>query len=114
MNFLRQTAVTTNGESLFEIDRALHQLELTTDALLATEVADFAALCEALDDRADAITKLALAAEGTPSGQAPLDALERLTSILVRGDAATRRLLGNRLQMTVGLTNLHAVTTNFR
>lgn len=76
-----------------ELEQALRQLEEATESLLATETADLVALCRALDQRADAITKVALISEGAGRGTS---AVERLAAVMVQGESATRKLLGLR------------------
>lgn len=73
-----------------ELEQALQQLEETTEALLSTEASDLVALCRALDQRANAITRLALISEEAGSRNG---AVERLAAVLVQGETATRKLL---------------------
>ncbi len=81
-----------------EFEQALRQLEESTNALLSTESSDLMALHQALDDRATAITKVALIAQQREPSDGSSAALERLAVVLVRGEEAARRLLASRLE----------------
>lgn len=74
-----------------ELSGALRELELSTDALLETDTADVGRLCAALERRASAITRVAaLADEIARQGSA---AVQRLNSVLRRGNEAARKVL---------------------
>lgn len=75
-----------------ELENAIRELEQTTDHLLSTEFSDLLALATALEHRANAITKVALVAESETLHSAGPDAVERLATMLVRGEEATRRM----------------------
>lgn len=91
-----------------ELEQALRRLEETTGTLLATGTTDLAALCRALDDRADAITRLALVSGSLPA--AGPSAIDRLTNVLVQGEEATRRLIGVRREATVEWNRLASLS----
>ena len=76
------------------IDRALQDLDQSTDALLTANPSDVVAICSALEKRADAITRIAFLVEDE-SAHDPL-VLNRLGSALTRGDRATRQVLDMR------------------
>jgi len=77
-----------------ELEQAIRQLEETTETLISTGTADLRALRSALEHRANAITKVALLTDrGSARGGS---AVERLATVLVRGEAATRKILNAR------------------
>jgi hypothetical protein len=80
----------------FELEQAIRQLEETTATLLTGETPDLLALCQALDRRAQAITKIALLSEEAHGGA---DGVERLARALAEGGKATRKLIEMRRQM---------------
>jgi hypothetical protein len=77
-----------------ELQAALEELEDRTRALLAAEITDVDAVAGALERRAQAITRVALAAELSPTRVS--SELARLTSAIDQGDEMTRRLHGFR------------------
>ncbi|MBS1877419.1 MAG: hypothetical protein JSU00_29675 [Acidobacteria bacterium] len=77
-----------------QLDKALQDLEQSTEALLEASQADLLGLCAALEKRADAITRIAFLVE-VECVSSP-DALERLSAALERGDGATRKALKMR------------------
>jgi hypothetical protein len=81
------------GENLEnQLEHAIAELERRTDTLLATEFSDLLALADALEHRADAITKVALVVESETDRAGARQAVERLAALLVRGEEATRRM----------------------
>ncbi len=77
---------------------ALKDLETSTDALLEANIDDVVAVCTALEHRADAITRVAFLME--ESGAKDDLTLESLAAALARGEGATRRALGMKLDAT--------------
>ena len=90
-----------------EFEQAIRQLEETTEALLVTQTSDLGALCQALERRANAITKVALLAEGAHAGSG--SAVERLAAVLVSGEAATRKILHVRREASDEWSRLQQV-----
>lgn len=64
------------------------------------------ALHQALDDRATAITKVALMAQQREPADDGSTALERLAVVLVRGEEAARRLLSSRREAAADLARV--------
>jgi hypothetical protein len=71
------------------IEKAIEELECTTDALLQLDEGDLVAICGALERRSDAVTRIAQLVAEIGDGTA----LERLSKALERGELATRRVL---------------------
>lgn len=73
------------------LESAIRDLDQSTTALLTAEAADTVALCQALEQRAEAITNVAALLGSSPlSGK---DVLRSLSESLRRGEEATRKVL---------------------
>lgn len=73
------------------LESAIEDLEQTTTALMTADASDIVALCQALERRSEAITRVAsLLGDPAHGGR---DALESLTRSLRRGEEATRKAL---------------------
>ncbi len=90
-----------------EFEQALRQLEESTNVLLSTEASDLMALHQALDDRATAITRVALIAQQREPADSGSAALERLAVVLVRGEEAARKLLSSRREAAAELARVN-------
>ena len=90
-----------------QLETALRELDQTTDDLLEIEIGDVIAICRTLEQRADAITKLAFIME--ENGGAGAAAMERVSAALARGEQATRRALRMKLDAIEEWTRLNQI-----
>jgi hypothetical protein len=93
------------------LERALSDLDQSTNDLLDADTEDIGAVCDALERRADAITKMAfLMEENLGRSEATL---KRLSSALSRGDAAARRALDMKQDASVEWTRLNQILRGY-
>jgi hypothetical protein len=83
-----------------DLERAIRELEIATEVLLAVENSDLAAICQAIERRADAITALALVSGEHENAHEHEIFIERLAGVMVRGEEATRKLMQARSDVT--------------
>lgn len=94
------------------LEQAISRLEGATEQLLTAEFSDLAALCQALEHRANAITQLALIAGDGSADKIPGTAVERLAAVLVHGEQAVRRILQARRETGTEWLRLNRVLQN--
>jgi hypothetical protein len=95
-----------------ELDVALKELEASTDALLQADAEDTAALRQALERRANAITRVArLLGESEGPGAA---VVSLLNTALERGEQAARKVLHMKQDATAEWSRLARVLRGLR
>ena len=94
-----------------KLERALRELELSTDDLLEADVVNLAAVCNALVRRADAITKLPFLMEQNRGTNGAT--LERLSVAMARGEQAVRRALDIKQDATVEWGRLRQILRGY-
>lgn len=90
-----------------DLENALKELDQSTNALLEADRSDVVAICQALERRADAITKLAFLADEAVGTTAVT--LGRLSAALARGEQATRRALNMKPDAIEEWTRLNQI-----
>jgi hypothetical protein len=90
-----------------ELDAALKELEASTDALLQADLEDTPALCQALERRANAITRVARLLGETDEPAAAVISL--LNTALERGEQAARKVLHMKQDATAEWSRLARV-----
>ena len=93
------------------LERALCDLDRSTDDLLQADLEDAEAMCKALERRADAITKVAFLIEDhSGRNEATRD---RLSAALARGEQAVRRVLDIKQDTTVEWARLRQILRGY-
>ena len=94
-----------------QLERALRDLELSTEDLLEADVKSFSGVCNALARRANAITKLAFLMEQNRGRN--VATIERLSTVKARGDQAVRRALDIKQDATAEWARLQQILRGY-
>lgn len=92
-----------------ELEAALEDLERSTAQLSSADIGDLIAVTNALEDRADAVARIARLAGSATQGDVSTAAIERLSKALIDGEETTRRLLTARRQLEESLYQARAL-----